>query len=482
MEFVGRVEYGNQCLEGILPKSIVDEGRLIEIKGPEGYPPIEDATTELRKSLMEPKGPEGIKSLAELFQTDYRGGLCTILVDDHTRDNIHTRILLPILIEELFSLGLKEENLRILIASGTHRSPYDEEFPRIVGEEVWSKYKDKVVVHNCRENLVSVGEVGGVPVEIDRLAYDSEIIIPLTDMDYHYFAGVGGGPKQICPGISGERIINFEHLKMFGDLGFAENVEMGTIEGNPVFDHKIIIVSLMLERLAERGTTVYSILCTLDPMGRLVKISGGDVFETHKLDLKVLDRVYIMTADRKADVTIVTALTKGIDLYQAGKALNAACRVTKEGGKILLMAPCPDGLGSEGFRELIQISAKVFADMKEELRTAAEPQEVIEQALQVARRLTQDEVMRDFKIGKQKPVDILRMLHHVGWGHLHLLQDGLSPEEKSLLPFEYVGKEGDPPLERIRDWVVGIESGSKPDYMLIEDPGYLIEVTEPKDR
>ena len=478
MEFVGRVEYGNQCLEGVLPKSIVDEGRLIEIKGPEGYPPIQDLRTDLRKSLMEPIGPAGIKSLEELFKTDYHGGLCTILVDDHTRDNIHTRLLLPTLIEELFSFGLQEDNLRILVASGTHRSPREEEFPKIVGEEVWSKHKDKVVVHDCREDVVSVGEVGGVPVEIAKLAYDSEIIIPLTDMDYHYFAGVGGGPKQICPGISGEKIINFEHLKMFGELGFAENVEMGTVEGNPVFNQKIIIVSLMLEKLAEKGTTVYSILCTLDPMGRLVKISGGDVFETHRLDRKVLDKVYIVTADRKADVTIVTALTKGIDLYQAGKALNAACRVTKEGGRILLMAPCPDGLGSEGFRELIEISAKVFADMKEELKTAANPEEVIEHAIRVARRLTQDEVMRDFKLGKQKPVDILRMLHHVGWGHLYMLQDGLSSEERSLLPFEYLGKEGDPPLERIREWALEIESKGKPDYMLIEDPGYLIEVTE----
>lgn len=476
MEFVGRVEYGNQCLEGVLPKSIVDEGRLIEIKGPEGYPPIEDVGAELHESLTRPIGPEGIKSLEELFQTDYRGGLCTILVDDHTRDNIHTKILLPILIEELLSFGLKEENLRILIASGTHRSPYDEEFPNIVGEEVWSKHRDKVVVHNCRENLVSVGEVGGVPVEINRLAHESEIIIPLTDMDYHYFAGVGGGPKQICPGISGERIINFEHLKMFGDLGFAENVGMGIVDGNPVFDHKIIIVGLMLEKLAEKGTTVYSILCTLDPMGRLVKVSGGDVFETHKLDRKVLDKVYIMNADRKADVTIVTALTKGIDLYQAGKALNAACRVTKEGGKILLMAPCPDGLGSEGFRELIEISAKVFDHMREELKAIPESEEVIERAMGKARRLTQDEVMKDFRIGKQKPVDILRMLHHLGWGHLYILQDGLSPEEKNLLPFKYLGKEGDPPLERIREWVGTIEGEGKPDYMLIEDPGYLIEV------
>ncbi len=478
MEYVGRMEYGDKCLEGILPRSVVDEGRLIEIRGPEGYPAIEDVGGALRESLTKPIGPEGIRSLEELLSEDYRGGLCTILVDDHTRDNIHTRILLPLLLGELFSWGLDERKLRILVSVGTHRPPYEEEFPRIVSEEVWARHRDKVVVHSCKENLVSIGEIQGVPIEIDKLAYDSEIIIPLTDMDYHYFAGVGGGPKQILPGISGERIINFEHLKMFGELGFAENVGMGSVEGNPVFDHKIAIVKEMLERLAEKGTTVYSILCTLDPMGKLVKISGGDVIETHRQDRKVLDKVYVVNVDKKADVTIVTALTKGIDLYQAGKALNAACRATREGGRILLLAPCPDGLGSEGFRELIEISARIFSGMREELKTASEPGAVIERAITTARRQTQDEVMRNFKIGKQKPVDILRMLHHLGWGHMYMLQDGLSEEEKSLLPFEYLGKEGDPPLPRIREWVESIEAEEKPSYLLIEDPGFLIQTPE----
>jgi len=475
MEYVGRMEYDDSCLEGILPSDVVDEGRLIEIHGPEGYPPIEDLREKLKESLTKPIGPDGAVSLEVLFRKDYKGGICTIIVDDHTRDNIHTRILLPMLLEELFSWGLAEENLRLLIACGTHRSPYEEEFPRILGEEIWARHKDKVAVHSCHENLISLGEVGGMPVEIDRLAYDSEIVIPLTDMDYHYFADVGGNPKQICPGICGEGIINFEHLKMFGELGFADNVAMGIVDGNPVFDHKIVIVRLILKKLAERGTTVYSILCTLDPEGRLVQISGGDIFETHKRDRKILDKVYVVTVDRKADVTIVTALTKGIDLYQAGKALNAACRATKEGGKILLLAPCPDGLGSEGFRDLIKISARIFEDMKGELRTSAEPENVINRAIGKARRDVQDEVMKDFKLGKQKPVDILRMLDYLGWGHLYILQDGLSSEEKNLLPFVYLGKEGDPPLQRLREWVEELEAKSKPDYLLIEDPGFLIE-------
>lgn len=477
MEYIGRVIYGDETLEGIIPKKILEDGRLIECCAPGGHPPIKDVRQKLKEAMSDPIGPEGMPSLEEIVQSHYKGGLCTILVDDHTRENIHTRILLPMLLEELQSLGIEEENLRILVAGGTHRPPSEDEYPKILSGDVWPEHRDKVAVHDSENNLISLGEIDGVPVEIDKLAYDSEIIVPLTDLDYHYFAGLGGGPKQICPGICGEKIITYEHLKMFGELGFAQNVESGTIDGNPVFQYKIKIVGMIVEKLAEKGTSVYSILCTVDHEGRLVQISGGDIFETHKRDRPILDKVYVLPIDREADVTIVSAMSKGIDVYQAGKAVNSACRATKRGGRILLVAPCPDGLGSEAFRELMSIGAEILERMKDELKSSSEPQKVIDKGLELARREVQKEVMRDFKIGKHKPVDLLRILEHVGWGHLYIVQEGLSPEEKRLLPFEFVGEDSEPPMQRIRNWVEELEKEGRPDYLIMEDPGFLLEVT-----
>jgi SAM-dependent methyltransferase len=326
--------------------------------------------------------------------------------------------------------------------------------------------------------LVAVGDLDGVPVEIDRLAFESEILIPLSDLDYHYFAGVAGGPKQICPGICGEKTITDEHLRMFGELGFADNVDTGVVQGNPVFNRKTEIVNMILKALSEKGTLVYSILSTVDPEGRLVQLSGGDIFETHRRDREVLDRVYVLPIEKKADVTVVSAMSKGIDVYQAGKAINAAYRATKEGGRILLLAPCPDGIGNDVFKDLMRISAEVFEDLdgSDELPD----EEIICDAIESARRKVQDEVMRDFKIGKQKPVDLLRVLEHLGWGHLHIIQDGLSEEDMGLLPFDYVGDTADPPLKRAREFIEGLEREGSPTYLMIEDPGFLFQA--PPDR
>ncbi|UCD92941.1 MAG: DUF2088 domain-containing protein [Methanobacteriota archaeon] len=475
MEYIGQLVYGDKILEGIIPENVREDGRLIECCAPEGYPPIVDVRQKLKEVISHPIGPEGTLSLKEIVQSHYKGGLCTISVDDHTRENIHTKILLPILFEELRGLGVREENARVIISSGTHRSPHENEFPKILGDDIWIRHRERVVVHDCNENLAILGEIDGVPVEINRFVYDSEIYIPLSDLDFHYFAGVAGGPKQICPGICGEKIITAEHLKMFGGLGFAENVESGIVDGNPVFDHKIKIVRLVLERLAEKGTHVYSILSVVNPEGQLVQISGGNIFETHKQDRKILDKVYIIPVDRKADVTIVGAMSKGLDVYQAEKAINTAYRATKRGGKILLVAPCQDGIGNKDFRNLMNISSDVFESMEEQVKSSSNPEEVIEKNMEIARKETQKEAMRDFKIGMHKPVDLLRMLDYVGWGHLYIVQDGIPPDEKKLLPFEYVGAEGESPLQRIRNWVEDLEAKEKPDYLLIEDPGYLFQ-------
>ena len=61
--------------------------------------------------------------------------------------------------------------------------------------------------------------------------------------------------------------------------------------------------------------------------------------------------------------------------------------------------------------------------------------------------------MKDIKIGKQKPVDLLLQVRHAGWGNLCLLCDGLTLEDRRLLPFRYLGDSIDDPAARLPAWV-----------------------------
>jgi len=83
--------------------------------------------------------------------------------------------------------------------------------------------------------------------------------------------------------------------------------------------------------------------------------------------------------------------------------------------------------------------------------------------------------MEDFKIGKQKPVDLLAQYRHTGWGNLWLLCDGLTDEDRALLPFRYVGRSGKDPAERLRGWIQDRERTEAATYVVVDDPTYWIQ-------
>jgi nickel-dependent lactate racemase len=223
---------------------------------------------------------------------------------------------------------------------------------------------------------------------------------------------------------------------------------------------------------------VYAITVVMDPGPKLVSIAGGDLLETH---LRAIDRlcgVYVATVPAAADIVIISARQTGINLYQSGKAYNAAKKAVKKGGWIILLSECKDGFGNDEFKNLMKLSAPIFRELEQKLGTAkaAEAIKLQEEHINRAMRETQKAVMADFKIGKQKPVDLLDVLRHVGWGHLCIIQDGLSDDEKAAVPLAYVGKKGEPAGERLKAWIAEREKEGKPTYVVMDDPNYLVKI------
>jgi nickel-dependent lactate racemase len=64
-------------------------------------------------------------------------------------------------------------------------------------------------------------------------------------------------------------------------------------------------------------------------------------------------QVYEVACPGEMDVAITSGCPYDLDLYQAMRAVEYADAIVHEGGSILLVAACPDGVGGEEFYHLM---------------------------------------------------------------------------------------------------------------------------------
>lgn len=73
----------------------------------------------------------------------------------------------------------------------------------------------------------------------------------------------------------------------------------------------------------------------------------------HRAGCAYLDRMYRCPIPEKADIVLVSqgGAPKDANLYQTQKALDNAKHAVKDGGTIILIGACPEGLGSKTFSD-----------------------------------------------------------------------------------------------------------------------------------
>ena len=413
---------------------------------------IEEA---LDKVLKNPLGYD--KSFDELIKDVYDPGKPIVfVVDDYTRPNIHTKIVLPILLARVLSLGIPKDDIRILMACGTHRMPKAEEYDKVLGKELYAEYKDLVVVHDCDKDIVTIGKsAAGTPLGFNKLAFESSILIPITDTELHYFAGVAGTVKEICPGIAARETVRINHPKMFDrELGFVPGCRLGNTEGNPV----ITDIKNMVE-IIKQQIVIFGVDCIVTE-GEIVYVNAGDLLLLHEEGAKNIVPMRTVKVDRPGDLVIVGLQSWGINLYQTGKGIHAAWNATRKDGKgeIIIVSPCIDGVGNASF-------AKVMEETKD-----MDLQEALEYILDNYCSET------TFKIGNQKPVDLIRILKTVGEENLKIVSKMDSELLKSvyrLIPLEWQ----DDPVEAIRKEVERYMSENpEAQIYVLDDPGIYVVV------
>jgi nickel-dependent lactate racemase len=129
----------------------------------------------------------------------------------------------------------------------------------------------------------------------------------------------------------------------------------GVLEGNPVHEDMVETA-----RLAKADFIVNVVT---NSRNEIVKAFAGDLEQAFNEGVKLVDEMYKIPIERRADIVIVSSggHPHDIDLYQAHKGLDNALDATKRGGVIIWAAECPDGYGNDLFYEWMT----KFKDQKE---------------------------------------------------------------------------------------------------------------------
>jgi nickel-dependent lactate racemase len=124
------------------------------------------------------------------------GEKIAIITSDITRP-MPSKKVLPFILSELKSASIRDEDILIVFALGSHRPHTDDEKIRIVGEQIFNQYR-------CIDSIgefVHLGETkAGTPVDIFKPLQKLIAEICIGNIEYHYFAGYSGGAKAIMPG------------------------------------------------------------------------------------------------------------------------------------------------------------------------------------------------------------------------------------------------------------------------------------------
>ena len=326
------LRYGNATLD--LP---YNDEQFAVIEDLNKNPPFSDVQINSRLDM-----PIGSLTLEDITAD---GGTVLFVVPDATRQVAAGQIV-NLMVRRLIANGVAAFDIAVIFATGIHRKVTLEERDAILTPFITQRLK--VLDHDPRDlaRIVTVGETScGIPVELNRALFEFDHKILIGGISFHYFAGFTGGRKLICPGLASKRTIGATHKLAFDceTMSRRGGVGTGLLQGNAV--HEAFVEAASLARPSFLVNTM------VDDQGRATDIHCGDWLASHKAACEAFEKKNSLRLPERRDVVIASCggFPYDINLIQAHKTLDNASAACNDGGTIILLADCRDGLGNKNF-------------------------------------------------------------------------------------------------------------------------------------
>jgi nickel-dependent lactate racemase len=318
------------------------EENVLAVVAPGSIPEAGDEVAMVRDAVRNPIGAKRLSQIAK------PGDTVAIVTDDHARPIVGWKIV-PTVLEELRGAGVHDEDITIIMGSGTHRPCTPEEMERLLGREVTTRYR--VVNHNMddKDNLVFLGMTSrGNAVWVNRVFARADVKVLTGQIGIISF-GFSGGRKSVLPAVSGRDTIYFNHRHEW-----ITKAHFGCLENNVMHDD-----ALEAGHLAKVDFIVNVVL---NLKQKVIKAVAGDMVAAWMEGVKCARQHYTVPLERRPEIVITSAGgSPGDDtMFQALKGYQQSYLVMKRGGCIILVADCPNGVGDKELDRFLRMDPDEF--------------------------------------------------------------------------------------------------------------------------
>jgi len=263
------------------------------------------------------------------------------IVNDGTRPTPTAEVL------DTLSKRMDLREARYIIATGTHRDMTEEEYNFVFGSH-YAKLKDRIICHDSKKSeFVHLGRSkNGTDMEVNKIAVDADRLVMITSVEPHYFAGYTGGRKSFLPGVASYKTIEQNHR-----MAMNAEAQSLVLKGNPVHEDMMDALEIIKDK------PIFTIQTVLDRHRNIYKAAAGNIHKAFDAAVEWANEVFSVMIPEKADLVIsVAPYPMDVDLYQSQKALDNGKWALKDGGKIVMVSKCREGVGHATFLDQLSTS------------------------------------------------------------------------------------------------------------------------------
>lgn len=260
---------------------------------------------ELEQAYMESlHNPIGMKPVTELA---HAGSKVVFVIPDRVKGGeqptSHRKLSVKYLLRELYSVGVKKEDILFIISNGLHPRSTNKDAKALFGEELYNEFwpTGQIISHDSEdmEHMINVGPTDrGDPVWMNKYVYDCDLPILIGHVQGNPYGGYSGGYKHSATGITNWMSIASHHVP-----SVMHRKDFTPVNGGSLMRDKFNEISMKMEEAM--GHPFFCCDAVLDSKSRQIAIFSGYAKEMMPLSWKVADeRTYVHWAEKKYDVLV----------------------------------------------------------------------------------------------------------------------------------------------------------------------------------